>query len=84
MRSGAVRSSPTTTPVGVEFWERLDEDFPDYQTASLDDGEVVAKGCSIPLRCPRVRLPVPHLTPLTTPFLIAQHTSLQLMHHEVV
>jgi hypothetical protein len=37
-------------PVGIEFWARLDEDFPDYQTALLDDGEVVAKGCSIPLR----------------------------------
>ena len=33
-------------PVGTEFWTRLDENFPDYQTALLD-GEVVAKGCSI-------------------------------------
>jgi hypothetical protein len=41
-------------PVGMEFWARLDEDFPDYQTALLDDGQVVAKGCSIP-HPPQVR-----------------------------
>ena len=34
----------------MKLWTRLKEDFPDYQTALLDDGEVVAKGCSIPFR----------------------------------
>jgi GNAT superfamily N-acetyltransferase len=37
-------------PVGVELWPRLDEDFADYQLALLDDGKVIAKACSIPLR----------------------------------
>jgi hypothetical protein len=37
-------------PVGIEFWPRLYETFPDYQTGLLDEGRLIAKGCSIPLR----------------------------------
>jgi hypothetical protein len=51
----------------MEFWARLDEDFPDYQTALLDDGEVVAKGCSIPSGGTRQTKNFPQRTGLPMP-----------------
>jgi GNAT superfamily N-acetyltransferase len=36
--------------VSNEHWHRLHDEFPEFQFVAVEDGEVLAEGCSIPVR----------------------------------